>query len=187
VPDASAQSTVETRQEGRSWLLFAVIVTAIMLAATGGIVATWNCFTATNSSLFELVFPGLTLAFIASTILAARVSTTLVRVTYHVTAIWVGFVNFALFASAAMWVALGFLDIFRAHIDLASMASFALAVVIGVSAWSLIRARRLAQTVMRIQLTPAAPASWRGRTAALVTDPHLGNILRAPISPTGCV
>ena len=34
--------------------------------------------------------------------------------------------------------------------------------------------------MIKVQLTPALPASWRGRTAALVTDLHLGNILGAP-------
>jgi predicted MPP superfamily phosphohydrolase len=180
VQAASVQTDVETRQENRSWLLFAAVVTVVMLAGTGFIVATWNHFTAAKPSFVELIFPGMTLAFIASTMLAARSSNTLVRLTYHATAIWLGFTNFALFASIFAWLALGFARAFSAPVPRETIAFVALSAVILATLWSLFRAWHLNVTVIKVRLTPALPASWRGRSAALVTDLHLGNILRAP-------
>jgi len=173
------QSASETREESRRWVVFVLVVCAIIVALASGIVATWNYFAATRASVIELIFPGLALVFIGCTIVSTRVSSGVVRAIYYLTAIWLGFLNVALSGAVAAWVVWGLVVIFRAPVERAAVARCGLAVTVGASLWSLIWARRLNRTVVTVRLTPEAPGSWRGRTAALITDLHLGNINRA--------
>jgi hypothetical protein len=103
----------------------------------------------------------------------------LITAIYRIAAIWLGFLNFFFYAACLCWVAnlallFSPLAADRLHdrplIAAVLFGSAFLAGVYGLLNAPWIRVRRIT-----VQL-PNLPASWRGRTALLLSDLHLGNI-----------
>jgi predicted MPP superfamily phosphohydrolase len=127
-----------------------------------------------RATLFVLAF-----SFIFAALLSFRFASPLISSIYRVAAIWLGFLNFFFYAACLCWIAnlallLSPLASSRIHDrPFIFTALFTIAFLAGVygllnALW--IRVRRVA-----IHL-PNLPASWRGRTALLISDLHLGNI-----------
>ena len=127
-----------------------------------------------RSTLFVLAF-----SFIFAALLSFRFASPLITAIYRIAAVWLGFLNFVFYAACLCWVA-NFAQLVsplasdRLHdrpFIAAALFGFAfLAGGYGLLNALWIRVRRVA-----VQL-PNLPASWRGRTALLISDLHLGNI-----------
>jgi predicted MPP superfamily phosphohydrolase len=129
----------------------------------------------------------LSATFVPATLLAFRSYNILARALYKVAAVWLGLVNFLFLASIFCW--LTFLlaalaaQIFPQAPSLQAVPHaiapsipnvlFGLAVVMAV--YATINAAYPRMTRVSVKL-PGLPDSWRGRTAALVTDTHLGHV-----------
>ena len=119
-------------------------------------------------------------SFIAAALLGFYYENLFVRSFYRIAAVWLGFLNYFFWAAClCRLVELGMrvtpfsADLPRVRPVLA-VTSFALAALVaigGVINARLIRIRRLT-----VEL-PGLPESWRGRTALLLSDIHLGNVL----------
>jgi predicted MPP superfamily phosphohydrolase len=158
---------------------FVSLVLLILLTVNGFVCATWSYFFALPGWVRWQAIPALPIvAFIATTILGFRISNPLLRSVYAVSAAWLGALNFAFFAAAASWIGYG--------VDLAvgaplprlwiGLLFFGLAALAGV--YGLINASWIRETKITVAL-PNLPKAWEGRTAALVTDLHLGHISTA--------
>jgi predicted MPP superfamily phosphohydrolase len=129
---------------------------------------------ALRNTLFLLAF-----SFIVAALLSFNFSNWLVVGIYRVAAVWLGFLNFIFVAACASWLvwfALLLLPLspILPHLrPLIATAFFALALL--ASIYGLLNARWI--RIRRIPVTlPNLPPSWRGRTALLISDLHLGHV-----------
>jgi predicted MPP superfamily phosphohydrolase len=129
---------------------------------------------ALGASLFLLAF-----SFIAASLLGYYFSTLPVRLIYKIAAVWLGFLNYCFFAACLCWLAnlILFLSPLAPNLPryrpFIAGILFSLAFLTGV--YGLLNARwvRIRRVTIRL---PNLPAAWRGRTALLISDLHLGNV-----------
>jgi len=156
--------------------IFLIIVPTILLGANWFVFATWNYFHETAViPAWELIPPALTVTFVACMLLGFSRSNILLRLAYRISATWLGVLNLGFFAACAAWIiaAAGLLLPF--HIAPGLISTTCLVAVALASIYGLINASWLRVTRVTVKLENL-PAEWQGRTAALVTDMHLGNV-----------
>jgi predicted MPP superfamily phosphohydrolase len=155
---------------------FVTVILSVLLAANGFVGATWNHFMGmTAAPAWEIIFPGLTLAFVATTFLALRYPSSGLRLAYRISVVWLGVLNFSFFAAAATWIvsaAARWLP-FKFEPKVIAEVFFGSALLAGI--YGVVNANRLKVTRVTADLANL-PAAWQGRTVALVTDLHLGNV-----------
>jgi uncharacterized protein len=117
----------------------------------------------------------LSVSFLITSLLAFRYTNAVLRAMYRVAATWLGWLSFFFFAACASWVLFGmarlaginpnFHRIVEGFLVVATLLGFSGVVNAG---WTRIR-----RVTVRLENLPLA---WRGRTAALVSDLHLGHV-----------
>lgn len=130
---------------------------------------------AENLWKLRLAFVVLSFWFVAASALAFFVNNIFVRIFYTLSAIWTGLGSFLIWASCVSWIVAGFervtsLPIHSHYVARALFCVAAIATLYGIINAAVPRVRRV-----KVQL-PNLPASWRGRTAALIADTHLGHV-----------
>src|SRR5450631_1056257 len=117
----------------------------------------------------------LSVSFIAASLLAFRYTNAVLRGFYRVAAVWMVLVSFLFLAAVFSWITFGVarlagLDMnFHRTVELL----FGAAVMVGLYAVFNASWTRITRTTVRLA---NLPASWRGRTAALISDLHLGHV-----------
>ena len=132
----------------------------------GGFAGSWTV---------KLAFVLLSVSFVTASLRGWYSYHPLVRFFYAISAIWIGFASFFLLASAVSWIVYGLSIAAGLGWRTAWIADaiFSLAAVAGLygvlnAAWP---------RLVRISVAlPNLPLQWRGRTAALVSDLHLGHV-----------
>ena len=157
----------------------AAVFQGILVAAHVFVYETWQTlWQPTNSQLHGAVAIGTTLlcfSFLAATLLAFRYNNAPLRVLYRVAAVWLGALNFLVIASVGSWLAYGIIlaggfPIPNRWIVILFFGAAAIA-----SVWAVVNANWVRTRRIRVQL-PNLPDSWRGRTAVLASDLHLGHV-----------
>jgi hypothetical protein len=97
------------------------------------------------------------------------------RAFYRVAAVWLGLLSFLFFASVFLWIAFGFAWLFGLHFNFHGEAKlfFGAAIIVGLYAVLNASWTRVQRITVKLANLPEA---WRGRTAALVSDLHLGHV-----------
>jgi len=152
------------------------MILTILMAANWFVCATWNHFwKGPGTSVWEFVLPVLTITFIASMFLGWRYSGLWLRLMYRISATGLGVLHFAFFAAGAAWIVSWAGALLSLHIEPKLIAAvFARAAVLA-GLYGLVNGSWLRVTRVTVKL-PDLPASWDGRSVALVTDMHLGNV-----------
>lgn len=157
--------------------VFIIIVQSIILAGHLFIYVTWATFWGglATSREVKIALGVLSITFITGSLLGWYFRNPLVRLYYVIAAAWLGLSSYLLWASLLCWSVWGFSALVhlgwapqRIADVLFSAALLATIYGIGNAAW-------LRVVPVNVQL-PNLPPQWRGRTAALVTDTHLGHI-----------
>ena len=117
----------------------------------------------------------LSVTFVTASLLAFRYFNIAARIYYTLAAAWLGIFSFLFFASCALWLAYGAASVAGLHPNRQEWASVFLAAALIVSAYGIINAAaiRVKRVTVRLENLPEA---WRGRTATLVSDVHLGHV-----------
>jgi predicted MPP superfamily phosphohydrolase len=117
----------------------------------------------------------LAVSFAPTTLWTWRSRGLVARLAYTLASVWLGMVSFFVAAACLAWTVKAIAGAFGRAVNgpelLAVLAGFALLAslyALANAAWTRVR-----RVTVRL---PNLPASWRGRTAALVTDMHLGPI-----------
>lgn len=161
---------------------FLVIFPAILLSGNLLVCATWNYLWPTPAApVWMTALSLLTLAFCVTSILSMRFSNALLRKTYHISAIWLGILNYGLFAAVGALVFSAVAAFLPVHIDARWIAAVFFGAGLLTSLYGFANAACLRVTDTTVKLNNL-PAAWHGRHVALVTDAHLGNIRRACFS-----
>ncbi len=158
----------------REIAVFGSIVSAILLAANALVCATAGYFFGVPGWAAWQALPAvLALVFIPTTILRFRSDHPAIKIVYALSASWLGALNFAFFASVACWMVAGVAWLFGWSLPRFEIATVLFGMALVTTAFGLINARRIQVKQLTVQL-PHLPEAWQGRTAALVTDLHLG-------------
>jgi uncharacterized protein len=165
---------------GRTGLIgFIVVIQSVLFLTHYFLYKTWT-FSPGQSEItgafwIKLVLGFLSVSFVAASLLALRHTNAALRAFYRTAAVWIGLVSFLFLAAISSWIIFGVarlagLDVrFHRTVELL----FSAAVVAGLygvfnASWT-----RITRTTVRLANLPAA---WRGRTAALISDVHLGHV-----------
>ena len=165
-PDSSSPSALRRRI-----LWFLTVVLAILLGGNALVCATGNFF-------WKLPFmPAwvaasfvLTLTFVGASIMGRFHAGPGLNLAYRVAAIWLGLLNYLLFASLAAWLLYYVTPLAPPLIGIICFGA-----AVSITLYGLVNAAVLRVTRLTVRLAHL-PAAWNGRTVALVTDMHLGNI-----------
>ena len=160
-----------------------VIVESILFAGHFFVYRTWIAFhgalpPADSTWLFALVL-ALAFSFMLASLLSFRFSNRPIRIFYKAASLWLGFLNFFFWASCLTWLIWlgvrfsGLVSNPAAARPWIAGVSFSLAVLVGV--YGAINARLIRIRDIAVRL-PGLPEQWRGRSAVLISDLHLGNI-----------
>src|SRR5262249_42407528 len=162
-----------------AFVVFLVTIQSILLLGHWFVYETWTWFRAepdpSGITLLQIMLVLLSFSFVASSLLALRYVNFCVRLFYRIAATWLGFLNFFFLAACFCWVVysgthlLG-MDLPRPGFVVVTFAASAL-----VGMYGILNARRLRVKKIAVKLRNL-PTSWHGRTAALVSDTHLGHI-----------
>ena len=157
--------------------VFVSIVQAILFLAHWSVYATaahfWHGLAA--SWTVKLVFALLSVSFVAASLWGWYSYGPLVRVLYSVAAIWLGFASFFLLASVASWIAHGVSALAGLGWRPALIADTTFGAASAAALYGIVNAAFPRVTRVTIKL-PGLPPQWRGGTAALVSDLHLGHM-----------
>src|SRR5271167_3518731 len=123
----------------------------------------------------KLVLGLLSVSFIAASLLAFRYTNPALRAFYRAAAVWMGLVSFLFLAAVSSWIIFAIARLTGLHMNFHRTVEllFGAAAIAGLygvfnAGWT-----RVTRTTVRLANLPEA---WRGRTAALISDVHLGHV-----------
>ena len=157
--------------------VFISIVQSIFFLAHLFVYLSWSRFfgAPVRTVCVKLAFALLSVSFVLASLRGWYSFRPAVRVFYLLSAVWLGFASFFLWASCLTWAIYGAALLIGLHWKLQTVALVLLACAILAAIYGLGNAAL--PRVVRISVTlPNLPAQWRGRKAALVSDLHLGHI-----------
>lgn len=164
----------------KAWPVLGIaFIQAILLLAHWFIYHTWIVFwdgigpsatVALRTAVFLLAF-----SFIAAALLGFYFANRAVTLLYRFASVWLGLLNFFFLAACLCWLTRATLALFGFTADRPLLAAvlFSSAVLAGI--YGLVNARLIRIRRIPIDLT-GLPQSWRGRTALVASDLHLGHI-----------
>jgi predicted MPP superfamily phosphohydrolase len=158
----------------RELVRFVSIVAVILLSANALVCWTWSYFFGLPGWIAWQALPGaLAVVFIPATVLRFKYNHPLLRGIYALSAAWMGALNFAFFAAVACWIVAGAYWITGSTLPRFSVAVVMFGIALAATIYGLINATVIRVSRVTVKL-PNLPEAWQGRTAALVTDLHLG-------------
>lgn len=141
---------------------------------------------ATGTSFFGVEDPGirlglaiglglLSISFMTATLVARHSCGLAARTLYKVSTVWLGFLNFLVWAAIACWIVDGVALLLGMRVDRLVVVSVLFGLAIAAGIYGLANAAWIRSTQITVAL-PNLPESWNGRLAALVSDVHLGHV-----------
>jgi len=174
-----AQPTTTPDFTLREIAVFGSIMATILLSANAFVCATWSYFFDLPGWITWQALPGtLSVSFILATILRFRSTHPAVTIVYALSSAWLGVLNFSFFAAVGCWIVEGVCWLAGWSVPPFVLASILFSLAFLATIYGLINARWIRVSRVTVRL-PHLPKVWQGRTAALVTDLHLGPLLRA--------
>lgn len=164
---------------GRRLIGFIAIVQSILFVAHLFLYETWT-FALTRSDShatlwIKLVFGFLSVSFVVASILAFRYTNPAVRTFYKASAIWLGLLTFLFLGAICSWTIFAVARLLKFHMDFHRTVEWLFCAAIAAALYGLLNASwtRITRTTVRLANLPEA---WHGRTAALISDVHLGHV-----------
>jgi len=158
--------------------IFVALVQSILLAAHFFVFATWLHFWSPAPGVaasWGLVVFLLSVSFVSASLLSFKYWNAATRGFYRVSAIWLGIFNFLFLAAAGTWLTELISTLGRFRWNGRMMAAAWCAAAILAATWGIINASLTRVSRIKVRL-PNLPASWQGRTAAMISDLHLGHV-----------
>ena len=162
--------------------IFVSIVQAFLLLVHFTVYETWIFFWGTpdfsRAVELRIALALLSVSFVAASLLAHRYFNPLIRAAYTIASIWLGLVSFFFLSACASWIVYGVPLLFGVRLEKRSLVAvcFGLGLLAGIFALGNAAWTRVVRVSVKL---PNLPESWRGRTAAVVSDLHLGHVRNA--------
>jgi len=155
--------------------VFIIIIQAILFLVHWFVYATWASFWGPGTLKLQIVVAVLSISFVSASLLAFRYSQAIVRLLYMVAVVWLGSLSFFLLAAGLCWITYGAGRLLGIPLQPRPMAAVLFGAAIVTSLYGMVNAACTRVKKISVKL-PNLPESWRGRTAALVSDTHLGHV-----------
>ncbi|HKT50191.1 MAG TPA: metallophosphoesterase [Candidatus Angelobacter sp.] len=157
--------------------VFITIVQSIIFTGHLFVYATWAVFWGgvASGTAVKIALAMLSISFVSASLLGWYFHNRLVRLYYTVAAFWLGLSSYLMWAAVLCWLTWGFSVVARLNWTTQRIADVLFAAAVLTAVYGIINAAWLRVVRVTVQL-PNLPEQWRGRTAALVTDTHLGHI-----------
>jgi predicted MPP superfamily phosphohydrolase len=164
----------------RSRLAFFIVIIQLILFSGHAfvyetILRFWSPVSAAEIFYLRICFALLSVTFVTASVLTFRYSNALLRIYYSFAAAWLGTFSFLFFASCALWPVYGVAALLGTRPDKQLFALIFLGVAVLASVYGIFNAAATRVTRLTVK-RENLPDAWRGRTAALVSDVHLGNV-----------
>jgi predicted MPP superfamily phosphohydrolase len=177
---AAPQAPARPSSGVRARLPIAVsIIQGFLFLVHIAIYATWTFFWGApnfpSAGELRISLAILSVSFVAASLLAHQYFNPLVRAAYTFASIWLGFVNFFFLAACACWIVYGVPLLFGGHLEKREVAAVCFVLGLFAGIWAIVNAAWTRVVRVTVKL-PNLPLAWRGRTAALVSDLHLGQV-----------
>ncbi len=123
----------------------------------------------------KVILSVLSVSFVAASLLAYRHNNLAVRGLYRVAAVWLGLQNFLFPAMLGSWIIFGAARVVGLGANFHTIVEWMFGAAGAVGLYALVNAgwTRITRTTVRLA---NLPETWRGRTAALISDIHLGHV-----------
>jgi predicted MPP superfamily phosphohydrolase len=158
---------------------FVTIIQLILFAGHASLYETvvyfWSVPSGNPLLYLRLVLAVLSVTFVTASLLAFRYFNLLVRVYYTLAATWLGIFSFLFFASCVLWIIYGAVSLVGLQLDRQMLATMFLGAALAISIYGILNAARTRVRRITVKLENLPPA-WRGRSAVLVSDVHLGHV-----------
>jgi predicted MPP superfamily phosphohydrolase len=158
---------------------FILIIELVLLLTHFFLYRTWT-FSSSHEEIYgplwlKLVIGGLSISFVAASLLAFRYTNPAVRALYKGAAVWLGIFSFLFLAAVFSWIIFGAARLAGVAVNFHRVAEILFALALAVGAYGVFNAgwTRITRTTVRLANLPEA---WRGRKAALISDLHLGHV-----------
>ena len=159
-------------------VVFISVIQVIIFLGHWFLYLTWASFWGgvVSSSLWvKLALALLSVSFVGASLRGWYSFRPLVRIAYSVAAVWLGVFSYCFWAAVLCWMVYGVTAMLRLGLAPAWIADSLFGAAVLASLYGLINAGVLRVTRINVTLQ-GLPQQWRGRTAALVSDLHLGHI-----------
>jgi hypothetical protein len=172
----------------KRFVLFLTIFQTVLIALHGFLFLTWVYFLAPHipgeTHVYDfspsrhwrlLAALGiLAVSFLATSLIGFRTTNVVLRILYRITAVWLGFVNYVFFSTVLCWLVYLVWWLGGARVERHYFALVFGGLAVLVTAYGVINGEWTRVRHITVKLA-GLPESWRGRTAVLVSDVHLGN------------
>jgi len=163
----------------RSIAAFIVVIQSFLFLAHFFLYKTWT-FGQSGSYPSEhlwlaVVLGVLSISFVVASVLAFSHTNAPLRALYRAAAVWMGLLSFLFIAAVFAWILFAASALTGAHMNFHAVVQVLFAAGVIVGSFGLFNASWTRITRIRVRLENL-PDAWRGRTAALVSDVHLGHV-----------
>ena len=155
---------------------FIVVIQSVVCLVHFLLYETWIFASPSSATpLIRAVLGLFSVSFVAASLLAHRYTNAAVRALYRVAAVWLGLLTFLFLASIASWIIFAVTHAAGSGLNFHRMVEALFAVALATGFYAVFNANwtRITRTTVRLAQLPEA---WRGRTAALISDVHLGHV-----------
>jgi len=163
----------------KQFLQFIAIVQFVLFLTHYFLYQTWT-FHLTGGHRAEILWTKLILgilsvSFVSASVLAFSYTNAAVRAAYKAAAVWMGLLSFLTFAALLSWIVFAVSSVVGVAFDFHRLVQALFAIAVATGIYGLINANVTRITRATVRLANL-PETWRGRTAALVSDVHLGHV-----------
>lgn len=158
---------------------FIAIVQLVLFLAHLFLYQTWT-FSVTPSDTngafwIKSALAFLSVSFVAASLLAFRYTNAALRAFYRASAIWLGLLTFLFLGAVCSWMILAVTRLAGFHMNFHRTVEWLFVAAVAAGLYGVLNASwtRITRTTVRLANLPVA---WRGRTAALISDVHLGHV-----------
>ncbi len=128
-----------------------------------------------TARVVTVAFLASSFSFVAASLLTFRYWNAATRFVYRVAAVWLGIFNFLFLAAIGAWISFGAARLVGLHPDQRTLTAAWFSLAVLAALWGLLNASVTRVKQVKVQL-PNLPETWRGRTAAMISDLHLGHV-----------
>jgi hypothetical protein len=163
----------------RRFVRFILTIQFILFLAHYFLYETWafspTANTAQGPLWLKLLLGSLSVSFVAASLFAYRYTNPVLRAFYRAAAVWLGMLSFFFVAALFAWIIFGVARAAELTINFHLTVEVLFAAALAVGLYGVFNAgwTRITRTTVRLA---NLPESWRGRTAALISDVHLGHV-----------